>query len=166
MPNLLEGENLVFKIHRHWILVVKALWIPIALVLLVVVGLDLVFRRQLMPHDTKVALTLATLALAGGWAIVAWVQWTANSFTLTDQRVILDSGFFSRSSKVIALDRVQDVSTRQSLPARLLGYGRVEIDSAGPGGAEVLDHVPGPNHFRDQVFVQAERLRHSAPAAE
>ena len=98
--------------------------------------------------------------------MVAWIQWTANSFTLTDQRVILDAGFFNRSSKVIALDRVQDVSTRQGIPARLLGYGTVEIDSAGPSGAEVLDHVPGPHHFRDQVFVQAERLRHATPQSE
>ena len=166
MADLLEGENLVFKIHRHWILVLKALWVPILLVALVILGLDLLLQRQLLPDDAKVAVTLAVLATAGAWAIVAWIQWTANSFTLTDQRVILDAGFFNRSSKVIALDRVQDVSTRQSIPARMLGYGTVEIDSAGPSGAELLDHVPGPNHFRDQVFVQAERLRHTPRPVE
>ena len=42
---------------------------------------------------------------------------------------------------------------------RALGYGRVEIDAAGASGAEVLDHMPDPNGFRDQVFVQSGRLR-------
>ena len=164
MPDrLLEGETLISRRHRHWILLVQAMWIPVALVLIVVVGLDIGLRDRVVNHDVKLALTLAVLAVAGAWAIVVWMQWSATAFTLTDQRVILDRGVFSRSSKVIALDRVQDVSTSQGLIARLLGYGRGEIDAAGAGGAEVLDHVPSPNEFRDQVFVHSEKLRRTSP---
>jgi hypothetical protein len=50
-----------------------------------------------------------------------------------------------------------------SLLGRMLGYGRVEIDAAGAQGAEVLDHLPNPGAFRDQVFMQSERRR--GPAA-
>ena len=39
----------------------------------------------------------------------------------------------------------------------MLGYGRVEVDAAGAQGAEVLEHLPKPGVFRDQVFVQSER---------
>jgi hypothetical protein len=46
----------------------------------------------------------------------------------------------------------------------MLGYGRVEIDAAGAQGAEVLDHLPNPGVFRDQVFVQSERRRGGGPA--
>src|ERR687888_45909 len=73
------------------------------------------------------------------------------------QRVLLSYGVFSRTSKVIPIDRVQDVSTQQSLLGRALGYGRVEIDAAGSAGAEGLDHMPDPNGFRDEVFVQSGR---------
>jgi hypothetical protein len=44
----------------------------------------------------------------------------------------------------------------------MLGYGRVEVDAAGAQGAEVLDHLPNPGVFRDQVFVQSERRRTGA----
>src|SRR5467141_1081737 len=58
----------------------------------------------------------------------------------------------------------------QSLIGRILGYGRVEVDAAGAQGAEVLDHLPKPGDFRDQVFVQSEKRRGggmapSAPSA-
>jgi len=61
---------------------------------------------------------------------------------------------------------VQDCTTRQSVFGRMLGYGRVEVDAAGAQGAEVLDHLPNPGVFRDQVFVQSERRRGGAPSAQ
>ena len=73
--------------------------------------------------------------------------------------MILDSGVFSRSSRVIPIDRVQDVATRRSPVGRILGYGTVEIDAAGSQGAERLDYVPAPDAFRDQVFTESEQLR-------
>ena len=159
--DLLPGENLVIRVHRHWIVAVHALWIPIV-VLVLVAAADLFIHHQAFPRDVKLAVTLGVVALAGLWAIVVWVRWNSSSLTLTDQRVVLDSGILSRTSKVIALDRVQDVSTRQSLLGRILGYGAVEIDAAGAAGTELLDHLPMPNRIRDEVFVQSERLRHGS----
>jgi uncharacterized membrane protein YdbT with pleckstrin-like domain len=66
-------------------------------------------------------------------------------------------------SKVVPLDRVQDVSTRQSLLGRMSGYGTIEIDAAGPTGTEVLDYVPHPDELRDQIFAVSETLRRTAP---
>jgi uncharacterized membrane protein YdbT with pleckstrin-like domain len=164
MPqHLLEGEELVIRVHRHWMLVARSLLAPAALLAVVVFGLDLLLGRSL-PGDVKAVATLLAMAVAGLWLIVAWFQWASESFTLTDQRVLLDKGILSRSSKVIPLDRIQDVATVQTLLGRLLHYGRVEIDAAGAAGAEVLDDIPRPNVFRDQVFLQSERLRRSAAA--
>jgi uncharacterized membrane protein YdbT with pleckstrin-like domain len=67
---------------------------------------------------------------------------------------------------MIPIDRVQDCTTRQSLIGRILGYGRVEVDAAGAQGAEVLDHLPNPGVFRDQVFVQSEKRRTGGTAAQ
>ena len=41
----------------------------------------------------------------------------------------------------------------------MLGYGRVEVDAAGAQGAEILDYLPNPGDFRDQVFVHSEKRR-------
>ena len=155
----MPGETLVRSAHRHWLLLLKQLVFPAALLVLVLV-IDAAVAA--LGRDLKLVLTLGVLAVGGLWAIVVWWQWASASFTITDQRVLLMSGVINRTTKVIALDRVQDVSTRQSLFGRLFNYGTVEIDAAGASGAEVLDHVPDPNDFRDEVFAQAERRRGSA----
>ena len=152
---LMPGESLVMKEHQHWVVMVKPLLLPIAIVVLV----GLLDAFQTIPSDYRILASLASVALLGLCLIVVWIRWNSRSFTITDRRVILDTGVVSRASKVIALDRVQDISTNQSLLGRMLGYGRIEIDSAGAAGAEVLSALPHPQRFRDEVFGRAEKLR-------
>ncbi len=165
MPSeLLPGENLVLKAHPHWIVIVKSLVFPVAL-LIVTALFDIFFHTDSFRRDKKLIVTLVVVAIAGLWLIVVWVRWQATAYTLTDQRINIETGVFSRSSKTIPIDRIQDCTTKQTLFGRMLGYGRVEVDAAGAQGAEVLDHLPNPGAFRDQVFMLSERRRGGAPGA-
>jgi uncharacterized membrane protein YdbT with pleckstrin-like domain len=135
-------------------------------VLLVIVGIvDLTVKSGTNIPHFRTILTLVAIAIAGLWFIVVWIRWQSTAYTLTDQRIKIETGVFGRSSKIIPIDRIQDCTTKQTLVGRMLGYGRVEVDAAGAQGAEVLDHLPNPGTFRDQVFVQSERRRGSAPSA-
>jgi len=159
MPSeLLPGENLVLKAHQHWIVIVKSLVVPFALLALMAV-IDIFFHADYFRRNAKIVVTLILAAIAGLWLIVVWIRWQATAYTLTDQRIKIESGVFGRSSKTIPIDRIQDCTTKQTLFGRMLGYGRVEVDAAGAQGAEVLDHLPGPGAFRDQVFMLSERRR-------
>ena len=117
-------------------------------------------------ENLRLIVTLGAIAIAVLWLIVVWIRWQSTSYTLTDQRIKIETGVFGRQSKMIPIDRVQDCTTKQSLVGRMLGYGRVEVDAAGAQGAEVLDHLPNPGSFRDQVFVQSEKRRTGGPAAQ
>src|ERR1700674_2446109 len=169
MSNLLPGESLVLKDHPHWVVLIKSIWIPIVAVILVVIAdftilLDN-YNSWNLPPRFRTFLTLGVVALAGLWLIVVWIRWQSTIHTLTDQRIKIETGVFGRQEKIIPIDRVQDCTTRMSLLGRMLGYGRVEVDAAGAQGAEVLDHLPNPGSFRDQVFMQSEKRRGVAPAA-
>jgi uncharacterized membrane protein YdbT with pleckstrin-like domain len=161
MPkNLLAGESMVLQpLRKHWIVVVNGLWLPS------VIGLVLLFIVFAIPSPNQVVAdirllgSLIIVVVWGAWAIVVYLQWSSASLTVTDQRVILEEGVFRRDSKVIALDRVQDVSTKQSLLGRVLRYGLVEIDAAGVQGAETFDYCRSPELLRDQVFMLSEQLR-------
>jgi len=171
MSKLLPGENLILKHHPHWITLVKSVVVPVVLFLVVVVAdFTLLGPGGYYVPKLRTFLTLGVLALALIWLIVVWIRWRSITYTLSDQRITIQSGVFSRQEKIVPIDRVQDCSTRQSLLGRMLGYGRVEVDAAGAQGAEVLDHLPQPGDFRDQVFVQSEKRRGTgvvpaAPAA-
>jgi uncharacterized membrane protein YdbT with pleckstrin-like domain len=162
MSKLLPGENLVLKQHPHWITLVRSLTLPIVLVALVVIA-DITFLNTSDP--LRLYLTLIVVALALLWLIAVWIRWQSITYTLTDQRIKLESGVFGRQEKVIPIDRVQDCTTRMSLFGRMLGYGRVEVDAAGAQGAEILDYLPNPGDFRDQVFVHSEKRRGGSESA-
>jgi uncharacterized membrane protein YdbT with pleckstrin-like domain len=168
---LLPSENLIVKAHPHWIVIVKYLWAPIVLLVVVAIA-DLTFLQPinqptslLQFQHLRIYLALGAIAIAGIWLIVVWIRWQSTTYTLTDQRIKIETGVFGRQSKIIPIDRIQDCTTKQSLFGRMIGYGRIEVDAAGAQGAEVLDHMPNPGAFRDQVFVQSERRRGGAPAA-
>ncbi len=160
---LLPGENLIMKVHQHWIFIAKSLALPVALLILVALA-DFTVIKSAGNH-IRTYVSLAAIAIALLWLIVVWIRWQSIAYTLTDQRIMLESGVLSRQQKVIPIDRVQDCTTRVSLIGRMLGYGRVEVDAAGAQGAEVLVHLPNPGAFRDQVFVQSERRR-GAPTGQ
>ncbi len=161
LSKLLPGENLVLKDHPHWITVIKSLVVPVVILIVVAVadftilGPDYGFYTP----NLRKTLSLGVIALALLWLIVVWIRWRSITYTLTDQRITIESGIFSRQEKIIPIDRVQDCTTKQSVVGRIFGYGRVEIDAAGAQGAEVLDHLPKPGDFRDQVFMQSEKRR-------
>ena len=162
--DLLPGENLIMKVHQHWIFVAESLVVPAALLVLVAIS-DFTFLRT-SGHHIRTIVSLAAIGIALLWLIVIWIRWQSTVYTLTDQRIMIESGVFSRSEKIIPIDRVQACSTKVSLIGRMLGYGHVLIDSAGEiQGAEVLEHLPDPGRFRDQVFMQTERRR-GAPASQ
>jgi uncharacterized membrane protein YdbT with pleckstrin-like domain len=166
MSNLLPGENLILKDHPHWVVLIKSILIPVVLVIVVLIADFTVLGPDnlYVPH-LRTILSLGVIALALLWLIVVWIRWQSTTYTLTDQRIKIETGVFGRQEKVIPIDRVQDCTTRMSVMGRMLGYGRVEVDAAGAQGAEVLNHLPNPGTFRDQVFMQSERRRGGGTAA-
>src|SRR5712664_3998505 len=164
MPELLPGENLILKSHQHWIVLVKSLVIPVVLLIIAAVVDFTVKSGTGIPHFRTIV-TLVAVGIALLWLIVVWIRWQSIAYTLTDQRIKIESGVFGRSSKIIPIDRIQDCTTKQTVFGRMLGYGRVEVDAAGAQGAEVLDHMPNPGAFRDQVFMLSERRRGGASGA-
>jgi membrane protein YdbS with pleckstrin-like domain len=101
-------------------------------------------------------IAIAIIVLAAWWARL---EWDTGTLTITDQRVILEGGVLRRSSKVIPLDRVQDVTTTQGLIGRILDFGSIEIDTAGAIPNELFEDARQPDTLRDQVFVLSEQLR-------
>src|SRR5216684_2830586 len=65
MPSeLLPGENLILKDHQHWIVVVKSLLFPVALLILVAL-IDIFFHTDSFRRDKKIVVTLIVVAIAG-----------------------------------------------------------------------------------------------------
>src|SRR5438552_9181324 len=157
MSKLLPGENLVLQDHPHWITVIKSVLAPVVLLVVVAIA-DFTLLGPgygfYIPR-LRTILTLAVVALVLLWLIAVWIRWRSISYTLTDQRIKIESGVFGRQEKIIPIDRVQDCTTRQSLLGRILGYGRVEIDAAGAQRSEEhTSELQSPDHLVCRLLLE------------
>lgn len=157
---LTEGEVVEHDLHPHW----KTLAGPV-LVLLVgtFVGSYALFA---VPAGTAQAAgrfgVLAVVLFLLLWLVVRpFLRWRTTNFVLTNRRIVVRTGIFSRSGHDVPLLRVNDVSFTHSLPERLLGCGTLTVESAGERGQLVLTDVPAVETVSREVYrlIEAEELR-------
>ena len=72
---------------------------------------------------------------------------------MTDRRVVLQEGIFSRSSFDAALDKVNNVYCSRSYLGRLLKYGEVRLETASEQGMSVFSFLLDPLAFRNAILT-------------
>ena len=161
--DLIPGETVLVAVLRHPVVLVRRCWLAILVGLVALAGGGLV---SLAPNLT----TLRWFAVLGIELLVLvyldlqYIGWRAQTYTVTNHRVLLRRGVMSKYTKSISLNRVQDVTTGQGVFGRLFGYGTLELESAGKDGAEVLTYIPAPDVFRNAI-IQELHPQGTAPAA-
>ena len=75
-----------------------------------------------------IAAVLAVFALA---LITGAIGRARTTYTITNERLMIQHGLLARNHQETRLERVQNVASRQSVLERLLGVGTVEFDTAG-----------------------------------
>jgi uncharacterized membrane protein YdbT with pleckstrin-like domain len=63
--------------------------------------------------------------------IVGFVKRLATTYTITNERLHIHRGIVARKVQQTRIERVQNVTTQQSLVARVLRVGTVDFDTAG-----------------------------------
>src|SRR3954464_14461135 len=159
---LTADERVVSHLHPHW----KALIRPI-LVLVVAVA-AVVAASVLLP---VAGWATPTLLAVGALAVVVvlwlafwpWLTWKTTHYVLTNERVIMRHGVFSRAGRDIPLGRINDVSFSHTLIERILGCGTLTIESAGERGQVVLTDIPGVEKIQSLLYelVDQDRAKHT-----
>jgi uncharacterized membrane protein YdbT with pleckstrin-like domain len=150
--DLIPGENVLLHVNKHVLVLARRVLVPTLVVLAIVVGLLLLPLGAL--RDLRWFVVLALLLALFVYLDIQYIIWRSESYTISDQRVLLRRGVIGKFSRSIGISRVQDVTTSQGLLGRVFDYGTVEIESAGKDGAEVLNYVPDPQDFRNVLLEQ------------
>ena len=93
------------------------------------------------------ALVLAVAAFG-----VPFLRWQTTTYGLTTRRLSLRSGILTRSGRDFPLIRISDVSFSQGPLDRLLGSGRLVVESAGEHGQLVLNEIPDVQEVQATLF--------------
>ncbi|OGS72029.1 MAG: hypothetical protein A3F91_03680 [Flavobacteria bacterium RIFCSPLOWO2_12_FULL_35_11] len=93
-------------------------------------------------------------------AIWRWIQVKYTILTITNQRVIMSAGVFSRRTEEIELYRIRDVSVEEPFIFRMFGVGNIIIHSTDKTSpSAVFMAFKNPNWIKDQVRENAEYYR-------
>jgi uncharacterized membrane protein YdbT with pleckstrin-like domain len=153
--NLAPGERVVYKTGCHWIVL---LWPLVAGLVLGFAGLALfaggwlATRNGARYHGAMVEgaiLLIAAAALITGGVILR----LATDVAVSNQRVLIRTGLFSRRNVAVLLPRVESIGMKETLPGRILGYGTLVVRGTG-GSCEKFEKVREPNELRRQIQGQ------------
>ena len=159
-PTLTEDEHLVLRLHPHW----KTLIGPVSVAVLVVAVA--LIAEVVIPSNSGAAverLVVAAVAILAVmlWLIVPVLRWRTTTYELTTRRLRVRSGIVTRHGRDIPLARINDVSFEKGLLDRLLGSGRLVVESAGEHGQILLNDIPRVEFTQATLFrlVEEEQRR-------
>jgi uncharacterized membrane protein YdbT with pleckstrin-like domain len=104
-----------------------------------------------VPGPLNELVWLAALAVIGRllWKVG---EWQVERFIVTDQRILLTSGLFTRRVAMMPLRKVTDMTYERSLSGRLCGYGTFIMESAGQDQAlRSINFLPSPDVLYREV---------------
>jgi membrane protein YdbS with pleckstrin-like domain len=158
--SLIGDEQPVLFLHPHW----KVLIRPVLLAVLVVAA-ALVVEVLIPPGSAAAAERLVVAAVAllvlMLWLTIPVLRWRLTTYELTSRRLRIRDGILTRRGRDIPLIRITDVSFEKGPLDRLLGCGRLVVESAGEHGQIVLTEIPHVERVQATLFqlVEAEQRR-------
>ncbi|HXS66089.1 MAG TPA: PH domain-containing protein [Streptosporangiaceae bacterium] len=149
---LVEGEELVLRLHPHG----KTLVRPSAILLLdvaVAIVVILVLPQSgsnLWPIRLAIgaAALLVALVFFGG----PFLRWRTTTYEVTTRRLRLREGIVSRTGRDFPLNRISDVSFTQGVIDRMFGCGTLVVESPGEQGRLELDEIPEIRRVQGTLF--------------
>jgi uncharacterized membrane protein YdbT with pleckstrin-like domain len=156
--NLIAGETVLCKTRLHLV----AVLVPMLAGLFM--GIVAVFCFYQASNGNQSASSDSRLWAIGGIILVALSALTvcaallrrnATEMAVTNRRILIKSGFFSRRTIELLLSRVESIVIMEPLLGRMFGYGTVIIRGTG-GTPEPFPLIAHPTEFRRVVQEQIE----------
>ncbi|QAU14103.1 PH domain-containing protein [Halorubrum sp. BOL3-1] len=100
-----------------------------------------------------------SLVLIGIPLIVAsYLQYTNTNYVVTNKGLYSKRGILSRDVQQIGFDKVQNISYSQSAIGSSLGYGSVDVSTAGGSGVELqFRSIPNPAAVQELISKEIDR---------
>ncbi|MBK7434588.1 MAG: PH domain-containing protein [Chitinophagaceae bacterium] len=150
---LKKDEKILIIIRQHWIKLALPIlaWLMLAILLL-----------MFLKPGTAFIIILIT-ALYPGYE---YINWKYNLWSVTNLRVVDESGFFTRFSKESPLDKINNVEYTQSLWGRIFGFGNVDIQTAAEMGETTYNLIHHPKLLKDTITHAQEEYKKTAIASQ
>lgn len=168
LPNCRSDEKLVYFLRRHPITLTGVIIGYILLLLLPIAAFTILQINW--PQLVADPVFFPLLVLAGSlfflfcWLFLfqAFLDYYLDIWIVTNHRIInmSQTGLFHREVAELRLYRVQDASASvRGFLATVLGFGRIEIQTAGEHAHFVFEDIPHPQEISKTILQLAEKDR-------
>ncbi|MDI6734787.1 MAG: PH domain-containing protein [bacterium] len=141
-----EGEYKILEVKKHWIVLLRPL-------LLLGFFLLLTISLYKVEQDTRVVSIIFWFLTFISFLSFIYTIFARkyDIWVITNLRVIDEYGIFSHNSKESPLDKINNISYRQSLFGRIFNYGDIQIQTAAEMGATTNKFVSSPKLLKDTL---------------
>lgn len=162
--SLIEGERSVLILHPHWKTILRPFFM---LVIIVAAAVAVVVFVPFGPVTAVAQVVVVGIAAVAAllWFAIPILRWRTTTYQLTTRRLRMRQGILSRHGRDIPLNRVNDVSFSHGLIDRILGCGRLVVESAGEHGQLVLTEIPHVERVQSTLYELVEQEQQGTPAA-
>ena len=144
---LKKDEKILLITRQHWLrLVLPCLaWVLLTVFLLI-------WRA-----DSNVVWII--ILVAALYPLFEYINWRHNLWSVTNLRIIDETGFFTRYSKESPLDKINNVEYDQSIWGRIFGFGNVDIQTAAEMGETKYMLIHHPRQLKDTITHAQEEYK-------
>ncbi len=166
---LQEGEQILGKTRKHWIILLRDLGGTVVVGIAPFVLLGLLTLPGILPLENRISLhVLAFVEVT--WVLLVWLAlfalWTnyyLDLWIITNRRVVnVDQvNLFRRTVTTWQFENIQEITTETRNPLQnFFNYGLIHIKTAGPTGRETyMEGIPHPDEISTLMLKQMERYR-------
>jgi len=157
---LTEDERPVLRLRPHAKTLIRPFFFAFVVVAAALVIEAVIPSGAAAAAERLVVAVVAILALML-WLMVPVLRWRTTAYELTTRRLKVRGGVLTRHGRDIPLARINDVSFEKGPLDRLLGSGRLVVESAGEHGQILLRDIPRVESVQATLFrlVEEEQRR-------
>ncbi len=147
---LSDNETELSETHQHPFWLIGQIWLPLlallAIIVLIIFSGSIAGRENNMWWQLLIVAIIPLIIIA-----IEYIRWRNHIYVVTNRRVITLSGVVNKSTYDIALEKINDISTSQSLLGRMFNFGDVTLESG--NDQPVLMHgIASPLEFKKSLL--------------
>jgi len=146
---LVSGEQVVLITHQHPIVLLRSALVDFVSAV-IAVGISIA------TSNFWFLLIVVIPSLMLGYDVLARQR---KEYIITNRRVVKQEGIFTVHSFDAPLDKINNVFHEQSVLGRILGYGKVGLETASEEGTTIFHMIPRPVHFKNRIVEQREHYQ-------
>lgn len=88
------------------------------------------------------------------------LPWSFTRYSLTEEKIVIDTGFFSRKEEEIRLYRILDITLQRPLNQRFWGLGTIRLNTADKSTPEFeIKRIKKSKEVKEMLSDMVERER-------